>query len=1093
MKKHHLILFSLLVFYATVWAKEKKDDIKLSPEIDSTVFSGLTFRSIGPAFTSGRIADFAVNLNNFAEYYVAVASGGIWKTNNAGITWEPVFDNYGSYSIGCVVMDPGNPNVVWAGTGENNSQRALGYGDGVYKTMDGGKSWKNMGLQTSRQIGEIIVHPENSNIVYVAAEGSLWGPGGERGLYKTIDGGTTWSAILTISENTGISDIAMDPRNPDIIYAAAHQRRRHVFTKINGGPESAIYKTTDGGKNWRKLESGLPKSHLGSIGLAVSPVNPDIVYAIVEAAYEESGFFCSTDRGESWEKRSSYIASSPQYYNELFCDPLDVDKVYSIDTYTNVTSDGGRTFINLGNERRHVDDHAVWIDPTHTSHLLIGGDGGIYETYDAGKNWHFKSNLPVTQFYRVNVDQSKPFYYVYGGTQDNNTLGGPSQNLSTSGVTNDEWFITLGGDGFWVAVDADNPDIVYSEYQYGNLYRYDRKSAEALFIKPQERKNEKTYRWNWDSPMILSSHSNTRIYCAANKVFRSDDRGNSWKVISEDLTRNMDRNSWKVMDKYWSADAIAKDISTSQYGTIVSLAESPVKEGLIYAGTDDGVIQVTEDGGKNWRKITSFPGVPEYTYVSDVYPSRFSENVVFATFNNHKNNDFKPYVLRSNDKGITWQSASKGLPENSPVNTIIQDYLQKDLLFLGAEFGVYCSVDGGNSWNALKSGIPTICVKDLVIQERENDLVVATFGRGFYILDNYSPLREITPATLEKEAYIFPVKDALMYIQKSERYGQGATYYAAKNADFGATFTYYLKNAIKTKKEERQEIEQKQFDKGEKIKVLTWDELREESNEEPPYLIFSIFDKDNQLVRKITAKAAKGMNRITWDLRYPPVDPLASLKDNKFDPFAKTNPALLVMPGVYYVSMSSSINGELNTLTEKVPFTVVPLNNVTLPAENRSEMVNFQQKVAELTRVMYGISQFNNELTEKLEFLKQANLLARNQSAEINRMISEISIKLDSIEFKMQGHQPLASKEEIPPSEVPLLQRLNSIIEAHYSSTSDITITQKKTLEILLEEFQPLYMQLKQVGEKDLPMLEEKLEEAGAPWTPGRLPKFSIN
>ncbi|HEX2977458.1 MAG TPA: hypothetical protein VHO68_16110, partial [Bacteroidales bacterium] len=611
-----MVLSVSLGTYAQKKKTEKADTLK------SGAFSGLKFRSIGPAYCSGRIADFAVNPERTNEYFVAVASGHIWKTINAGITWEPVFDNYGSYSIGCVVLDPSNPNVVWAGTGENNHQRALGYGDGVYKSTDGGKSWKNMGLKQSRQIGMIAVDPRNTNVVYVAAEGSVWGPGGERGLYKTTDGGKTWNRILFVSDNTGINNVILDPRNPDVIYATSEQRRRHVFTKIGGGPETAIYRSLDGGATFDKLTSGLPGEDMGGIGIAISPVNPDYLYAIIEAANDGGGFYRSTNRGASWSKMSDHTAQG-QYYNEIYCDPVNTDIVYSMETVSKVTLDGGKTWKNLGLKSRHVDDHAFWIDPKNPKHFLIGGDGGIYETYDGGEDYGFKSNLPVTQFYRVNVDNSEPFYYVYGGTQDNNSMGGPSRNTTGQGVVNDEWFVTNGGDGFWTAVDPTDPNIVYAEAQYGNMVRYDRKSGEAIDIRPEPAKGEETFKWNWNAPLVVSRHDPQRLYCAANKVFRSDDRGDTWQAISGDLTSGTDRNTWKVMDKYWSIDAVSKDVSTSLFGTIISFAESPIKENLLYAGTDDGLIQVTEDG-KNWRKINNFAGVPEYTYVSDILPDRYN-------------------------------------------------------------------------------------------------------------------------------------------------------------------------------------------------------------------------------------------------------------------------------------------------------------------------------------------------------------------------------------------------------------------------------------------------------------------------------------
>jgi photosystem II stability/assembly factor-like uncharacterized protein len=869
MRKITLLMVALFLATSVTFAKKKEEEKKAKGDtiINSSLVSGLKFRSIGPAWASGRIADFAVNPKNPKEYYVGVASGNVWKTTNNGTTWKPVFDKYGAYSIGVVVLDPNNSNVVWVGTGENNHQRALGYGDGVYKSLDGGKSFKNMGLKESRQIGGIVVDPRNSDVVFVAAEGSAWGPGGDRGLYKSTDGGETWKKVLEISENTGVNNVKIDPSNPDIMYATSEQRRRTSFTKIGGGPESAVYKSTDDGENWRKVSKGLPGVDLGGMGIDVSPVDPNVVYLIVEAADNKGGFFRSTDKGESWEKMSDYH-SSGQYYNEIVCDPKDVDKVYSTETRSAFTLDGGKTWNRISTNGRHVDDHAIWVDPLDTQHFIIGGDGGVYESWDGGSTFDFKENLPVTQFYRVHVDNATPFYNVYGGTQDNNSMGGPSQNTSRDGVINADWYVTQGGDGFWVDTDPSDPNIVYTEYQYGNVARYDKKSGERIDIKPRERKGELTYKWNWNAPLLVSSHQNTRIYMAANKVFESDDRGNTWKVISDDLTAQVDRNSFPVMGKYWPEGAVAKDVSSSQWGTIVSLVESPVKEGLLFAGTDDGVISVTENDGDTWTQIKSFPGVPEYTYVSDIWADRFDENVVYATFDNLKSDDFKPYVYKSTDKGKTWASISGNLPQNGSVHTIIQDNIRPELLFAGTEFGVYFTIDNGKNWVQMKSGIPTIAVYDIAIQERESALVLATFGRGFYILDDYSPLRKVSHEMAAKDAEIFPVKDALMYIQTSNKSNQGSTFYEAPNPEFGATFTYYLKEVPKTKKQLRLEKEKKLFKEGKPIPQPTWREVQLEGEEEPSHLIFTIYDENDNVVRQLTAAPSKGIKRINWDLRY---------------------------------------------------------------------------------------------------------------------------------------------------------------------------------------------------------------------------------
>ena len=731
MKYRILIALLVLLSYSLeAQRKKKSSDDQAKTAFEELSLSGLKFRSIGPALTSGRISDFAVNPDNPKEYYVAVSSGGVWKTVNAGTTYTPIFDSQGSYSIGCVAIDPNNSNVIWVGTGENNNQRSVAYGDGIYKSVDGGRSWTQMGLKNSEHIGKILVDPRDSDVVYVAAIGPLWSEGGDRGVYKTTDGGETWNAVLTIDKHTGINDIILDPRNPDILYAAAYQRRRHVFTYLGGGPNSGMYKTTDGGGSWEKINKGLPSVDMGRIGLAMAPSNPEIIYAIVEAAQGKGGFFKTTNRGASWTKQGSYT-SSGNYYQEIVVDPNDPETIYGMNTWMQISRDGGKSFKVLGEVSKHVDNHCLWIDPTDSDHFIAGCDGGIYESWDGAKTWDFKANLPVTQFYKVALDNAEPFYNVYGGTQDNFSLGGPSRSVSGNGIANEEWWITHGGDGFETQVDQSNSNIIYAQSQYGVLVRYDKASGEEVGIQPQPRKDENAYRWNWDAPLVISNFNNKRLYFAANKVFRSDDQGNSWNVISDDLTQQINRNELNVMGRVWGIDAVMKNGSTSPYGTIVAMDESPKNESLLYVGTDDGLIQITENGGDTWTKVSSFPGVPSRTYVNMLVASQHDENVVFACFNNHKNGDFKPYVLKSTDKGRTWRSIAANLPERGSSYAIAQDHIDPDLLFAGTEFGVFVSNNGGVNWKQLKAGVPTIAVRDLAIQRRENDLVLGTFGRVF--------------------------------------------------------------------------------------------------------------------------------------------------------------------------------------------------------------------------------------------------------------------------------------------------------------------------------------------------------------------------
>lgn len=1079
-----LMLISVLVSGVITAQNEEKDQ---KSTLQKENFSGLKWRNIGPALTSGRISDFAVDPKNISEYFVAVSSGHIWKTTNAGTTFSPVFDNYGAYSMGCVTMDPNNKFVVWAGTGENTHQRALGYGNGVYKSVDGGKSWKNMGLKESRQIGDIIIDPRNSNIVFVAAEGSAWGPGGDRGLYKTVDGGKTWKKVLDISIHTGVNNLLFDPRNPDVMYATSEQRRRHIYTKIGGGPETAVYKSEDGGETWEKIMKGLPSVHLGGMGIDISPVNPDVLYIILEAAEGHSGFYRSTNRGATWEKMSDY-ASSGQYFNEIFCDPKDVNKVYSMEVVSKVTTDAGKTWVNLGVSDRHVDDHALWINPANTEHLLIGGDGGIYESFDSGKSWDFKENLPVTQFYRVFADNASPFYNVYGGTQDNSSMGGPSRTLSDDGIVNSDWFITNGGDGFWSAVDPENPDIVYAESQYAGMVRYDKKSSEAIDIRPEPGKSEKTYKWNWDTPLFISPHKNTRLYTAANMVFRTDDRGDNWSVISPDLTTGVDRNSFPVMDKFWGVDAVSKDKSTSLFGTIVSLAESPVKENLLYAGTDDGLIQVTEDV-KTWRASKNFPGVPEYTYVSDVLPSRFNENVVYASFNNHQSDDFKPYVMKSEDKGRTWKSISANLPENGPVWSIAEDFENPDLLFVGTEFGFYFTIDGGKNWIKLQNGLPDIPVRDIHLQKREGDIVIATFGRGFFILDNYTPLRKITNEMLEQEAFLFDTRDGLMYMESPGRYGTGTTYFKAPNPDFGVDLTYYIKEVPKTLKEIRKEMESKLFVDGKPIPIPSDSALNVENREVAPYLIFSISDESGNEVKKLTKTAGKGVQRINWDLRYQSI---TTLKADKFNAAMRQQSSSLVMPGKYKVAMSMVTRDGIKPLGKTIEFNAIALRNTTLPIEDRAELVNFQKKAGELARTFRGTRVFLDELIKKVTSLKQSALLVPGAGFELMVSADKILDQLDQLLLKFERRSNFPSTEENPPSQVTLSERLNTLLYTHWRSTSKLTKNELTAYNVLLEEFPPVYNEIKRISETDVVQLESALEKLGGHVIPGRLPELKI-
>ncbi|HSR53480.1 MAG TPA: glycosyl hydrolase [Acidobacteriota bacterium] len=1062
--------------------EEKKEE---TPPLYKVKTPGLKFRSIGPALTAGRIADFAVNPDNPAQYYVAVASGGVWKTDNKGITFEPIFDGQGSYSIGCVSLDPNNHHVVWVGTGENNNQRSVPYGDGVYKSLDGGKSWKHMGLKESEHIGMIAIDPRDSSVVYVAAYGPLWSAGGDRGLYKSTDGGQNWEKVLEISENTGVSEVHLDPRNPDLIYAVAHQRRRHVFTLIDGGPESAVYKSEDAGTNWRKIMKGLPGGHVGRIGMDISPANPDVLYAIVEAQGRRGGFFRSTNRGETWSRRSSYT-SRGNYYQEIFADPADVDRVYSMDTFGQVTDDGGATWERYGGRNRHVDDHALWIDPDNPDYLLNGNDGGIYESYDRGRNWRFMTQLPITQFYKVEVDNAEPFYNVYGGTQDNYSLGGPSRTTSRNGIENADWFVTKGGDGFETQVDPEDPNIIYAQSQYGSLARFDRRSGESIAIQPQEGEGENAYIWNWDSPLLISPHSKTRLYFAADKVFRSDDQGESWTAVSGDLTRQIDRNTLDVMGQTWPMDAVAKHASTSTYGNIVALEESARIEGLLYAGTDDGLIHVTGDGGGEWTRHETFPGVPDMTYVNEVLPSRHDDDTVYAAFNNHKRGDFKPYVLKSTDRGASWTSIASNLPERGSVYALAEDPVNPDLLFAGTEFGVFYTLDGGQYWKQFKAGLPTIAVRDIAIQEREDDLVLGTFGRSFYVLDNYSALRDLSQDVIDQEGHLFEVSDALMFIPYSRVGGggkgfQGENFFVTPNPDVGAKITFYFKETIKTLEQKREEEESKKFKEKEVIEYPSYEEMRAEEEEEEPFLLLTITDAQGNEVRRLRHAAREGVQRINWDLRFPDTSEADS---DAADPGEDVDSGILVLPGTYNVTLSKSVNGEVTQVAGPQSFEVRLLGDRTFPPSDPEAMLAFNQRLLELNRAITGARRAVGDLGNKLELMRGALKAVEPYPQGVDDQLDDLEDRLDSVRRTLFGDSTRRRlDQDQPPS---LFSRVNSTLFAGFRSISDPTGTQERVYQIIEQEFDPVITEINDMLTNAVPALEQRLSDLGAPWTPGR-------
>jgi photosystem II stability/assembly factor-like uncharacterized protein len=1073
---------------ATATAKPPQADT--TGKLTSTTLAGLRFRSIGPATTGGRIGEVVVHPADRKTWYVAVHSGNIFKTTNAGTTWSAIFDDQASYSIGYLAIDPKNPLTVWVGTGENNSQRSVGFGDGVYKSTDGGKSWTNVGLKASAHIGAILIDPRKSEVVYVAATGPLWSAGGERGVFKTVDGGKSWTQVLKPdNEWTGAQSLAMDHRNPDVIYASTHQRARRQWGFIDGGPGSTLYKSTDAGATWSKITKGFPSEELGKIGVAVSPADGNVVYTIVEAQNRGGGLYRSQDAGQNWDRMSGWQPTSPMYYQKVYPDPKNADRIYLMDTDLRVSDDGGRTIRSIQGSTVHVDHHALWIDPADTDHLVNGNDGGLYETFDRGATWNFKGNLSLTQFYKVEVDNALPFYHVCGGTQDNNTLCGPSQTINGHGATNFDWFVIVGGDGFQPRVDPTDPNTIYGQWQHGELVRMDKRTGERVEIQPQAEPGDPPLRWHWDSPLIISPHASSRLYFAAQRLFRSDDRGNSWRAVSGDLTRQIDRNRLRMMGRVWSIDAIAKNVSTSFYGAIVSLSESPKKEGVLVAGTDDGWIQVTEDGGATWRRATQPPGAPDTAFVADLETSRHDANTAYAVINNHKAGDHRPYLYRTTDLGRTWTAIAGNLPERGAAWTLVQDHVDANLLFVGTEFGLYASMDGGAKWVQLKGGLPTIQMRDLAIQQRENDLVVATFGRGFYILHDYSALRGAA-ATVEREAALLPVRDARAYVPAQPLGGgpkgsQGDALWTAPNPAFGATFTYYLKTDLQTRKAKRQAAEKDSTKKNADAPVPSWDDLRREDREEPLAAVLSVSEESGTVVRRLVGPTSAGFQRIAWDLRLPPVNPVtggpARPSDDDDGPFGP-----LATPGEYRVQLALRVDGVETPVGDPQRFRVVPLGQGTLSAEDQGRIASFNREAARLQRAALGAGQALTEVENRLRLLAQA--IDQTPAAATLRDSARAAVAVGrDLRTEFSGDQTVGSRNE--PTSVTILGRVGRVVGSTWTTTTGPTATHRRSLEVAGRQLGDFLPKLRAHSER-LRRLEDLAESAGVPWTPGRIPTW---
>lgn len=1084
------LAFALIVFITYFFQPSNSLAQTDQKEALTKAASSLKLRGIGPAVMGGRIADIAVSPTDKNTWYIAVGSGGLWKTTNRGISWKPVFDSQKSYSIGTVTIDPNNSDVIWVGTGENVSGRHVAWGDGVYKSLDGGKSWNQMGLEKSEHIGKILVDPRNSDVVFVAAEGPLWSSGGERGLYKTMDGGKTWQLTLNIDQNTGVTDIEFNPSNPDVMYAAAYQRRRQTWSLMAGGPKSGIYKSTDNGDTWRQIKTGLPSGDIGKIGLAVTQANSEIVYATIEANDSEKGFYRSLDKGESWEKRNSYISggTGPHYYQEIEASPQNPELVYQMDVFYHVTRDGGKTFDYLGTGReKHSDNHALWIDPDDGNHLISGTDGGLYESYDEGTTWRHFENLPISQFYKLGLDNSEPFYNIVGGAQDLGTLIGPSRTMNTEGVRNQDWYVPLGADGYDSVFDPENPNIVYMEIQEGTLHRLDRTTEEVINIQPQPEPNDPPERWNWDAPIQISPHNNKRIYFGSQRVWKSENQGNSWTPISKDLTTNTNRYELKTLDnRVWSVDDLHDTGAMSKYATLTSISESPKVEGLLYTGSDDGLVHVSEDGGQNWRK-SALPKVPERSFVNDIEASNHDANTVFAIVDAHKFGDYSAYLFMSADRGRTWKSIAGDLPSNTIVWVIKQDHVDENLLFIGTEYGIYFSPNKGTNWIKLNTGVPTISFRDLELHPRDNDLVGGTFGRGFYVLDDYSPLRDISSAIKNKANTLFSVRDTWWYIpsvpmQAKGNPSQGTTSFAAENPPFGAVFTYYLSDVPETAKTERKNSEKALREKNANIPFPGWEQLFEESKEDEPQILLLVSDEKGNPVRWIKGAAKKGMHRANWDLRLPAPDPISLSQPAFKPPWAGDPEGPLAAPGNYNVALFVAHNGMLKVQGEPQKFTVKPVPSIATNTDFKT-IAEFQAKTREMLRLISSAGRTMGEASNRIRHMKAALLETPKATQKLFSDLNQLEQQLAELRKRLYG-DPV--RQRLNENAAPSIQsRVGHVAYGYWETTQYPTETFKRNIEIAEADFSKFRGDLSAYN-KALEAYETALEKAGAPYTPGR-------
>lgn len=1011
-----------------------------------TAFERLEWRSIGPANMGGRTADVEGIPGDPNTVYVATASGGLWKTVNGGISWKPIFERQGTISLGDIALAPSNPEVVWAGTGESNTRNSVSFGDGVYKSTDGGKTWQHMGLRDSERISAIVIHPQNPDIVYVGALGHAFAPNEERGVFMTTDGGRTWTKTLYIDKEHGVSDLDIDPANPNILYAGMWSFERKAWTHRSGSEKGGVYKSIDGGRTWNKLTNGLPKL-IGRIGLRVAPSNTNVVYAILES--KEGTLYRSDDRGETFKQvsKESRIVSRGFYYTTVRVDPTNENKVYAVASTLFVSIDGGKTFRSITG-RTHIDYHALWIDPKNPKRMWQGQDGGIAVSQDAGESWEYVNNIPIGQFYQIHADNRLPFYNVMGGLQDNGAWTGPSRTREPAGIMNDDWRMISFGDGFYILNSPDDLETYISESQGGNILRTDFRNREQQEVNPWGRGSGdgpaagEKYRFNWNTPIVPSPHDGNTIYLAGNVVFRSTDFGKTWEQISPDLTTN---DPEKQKD---AGGPIAFENSTAEYHTtITAIAESPVQKGLIWVGTDDGNLQVSSDGGKNWSNvIKNVPGLGANSGVSHVEPSRTGAQLVYAAFDRHMLDDFRPYIFKSTDGGKSWSSISANLPPSAYVQVVREDPKNPNLLYAGTELGLFASYTGGKDWIRLNlKNLPNVAVHDIKIHPRENDLILATHGRSVWIFDDASPIQQMTPETLSRDAHLFPVRPALRFSTRFTRYGIGDKVFVGPNPSYGALITYYLQNKPDDKTTFKVEI----------------------------------FDQAGKLVQALNRPAKeKGLNRVAWNLRFGGAE-VRQPPPEEETPGAGPPRGPQVLPGNYLVRLTL---GE-KKFEERVEVRLDPTVNTPL-ADLQSQLdltIKLRDMQSSANTALRFLDSIKDQLKHTQTTMKNLN---KEPDKEMTKALEDYIKQIDELQDKVARR----SEGLGIPGKSRVSDRVGDLFFSIDGTNAAPTSGQRKYFAEVEPEFRERMAEINKFISETIPQWNEKLKGWNAPTLTTRKP-----